>query len=82
MQLFFAGIVVETDLGLETKVQDVSVSEVKDVQEILPDQGRNMQSRIKPRDGQGHHLPEERIAVAILRTSSGHDHFFTVEQVK
>ena len=38
----FAGILIEANLGLETKVQNVGVSEVKDVQEILPDPGRNM----------------------------------------
>ena len=38
----FAGIVIEANPGLETKVQDVGVSEVKDVQEILPDPGQNM----------------------------------------
>ena len=38
----FARIVIETDLGLETKVQDVGVSKVEDVQEILPDWGRNV----------------------------------------
>ena len=35
----FARMVVETNLGLETKVQDVSMSNDKDVQEILPDRG-------------------------------------------
>ena len=38
----FAGIVIEANLGLETKVQDVGVSEVEDDQEILPDQGQIM----------------------------------------
>ena len=75
----FARIVIETDLGLETKVQDVGVSKVEDVQEILPDRGQNMQSRIKPRDGQGHHLPEKREAIAILCASSGDDHGDAVE---
>jgi hypothetical protein len=41
-ETLFAGIVIEASLGLETKVQDVGVSEVKDVQEILPDPGQNM----------------------------------------
>ena len=38
----FAGIVLEANLGLEKKIQDVGVSEVEDDQEILPDWGRNM----------------------------------------
>jgi len=35
-------IVVKTNFGLETKVQDVSVSKVENVQEILPNWGRNV----------------------------------------
>jgi hypothetical protein len=68
-----ARIIVETDLGLETKVQDVSMNKVENVQEIIPDRGQNVQSRVKPRDSQGQHIPEERIAIAILCTSSGYD---------
>jgi hypothetical protein len=72
----FARIIVETNLGLETKIYKVSMCKVKDVQEILPYRRRNMQSRVK---AQSHHIPDERVTVAILSTSGGGDRGDMVE---